>query len=56
MLTDIIYLSLVSLFVLMGIVHLFVLANKKRNRCVDNYLKEKKQREDQFELNKKLWA
>lgn len=54
LLIDYIYLSLVSLFVILGIIHLFVVANKKRNGSIDEYLKEKKQRKSQIEYNKKL--
>ena len=51
---DYLYISVVSLFVLLGVIHFFVVANKKRNRSIENYLKEKKQRKNQFEYNNKL--
>lgn len=54
MLVDFIYIFLVSLFVILGVVHLFILANKKRKRSIDNYLKEKEQRKEQFTFSKKL--
>jgi hypothetical protein len=54
LLIDYIYLSLVSLFVILGIIHLFVVANKKRNSSIKDYMREKEQRKNHYEYNKKL--
>lgn len=45
---DIVYLVVVVLFITTGVVCLWRKANRKRKQSIDEYLREKEQRKEQF--------
>lgn len=45
---DIVYLVVVVLFITIGVVCLWRKANRKRKQSIDEYLREKEQRKEQF--------